>query len=136
MRKGSAEQTGESMDPRRCLGARAEDLCAGTLENRGWRILDRNWRIRLGEVDIVALEGNELVMVEVKALRVGNSAGPVRPVLAVNRDKQRRLRRLAEAWLQIRARGRSFESVRFDVIGVTVAENGSVAAWEHIEDAF
>lgn len=131
----SAKQTGPSADPRRRLGTRAESLCAAGLERRGWQILDRNWRVRIGEIDIVATDGRDLVVVEVKAHRAGNSSGPVRPVLAVNRDKQRRLRRLAEAWLQSRAGGRCYESVRFDVVGMTVAEDGSVA-WEHIKDAF
>jgi len=123
-------------DPRRQLGARAEELCSAELERRGWRILDRNWRVRMGEIDIVATDGHSLVVVEVKAHRAGNLSGPVHPALAVNRRKQQRLRRLAEAWLQARAQGRSFETVRFDVVGITVGDGGSIAAWEHIEQAF
>ncbi len=132
----SDEQRPVAGDPRRRLGTQAEILCAAELERRGWRILDRNWRIRIGEIDIVAIDGRSLVVVEVKAHRAGNASGPAHPVLAVNRDKQRRLRRLAEAWLQSRAGGLSFEEVRFDVVGITLGDEDSIAAWEHIERAF
>ncbi len=136
MPDGPEKQSEAGDDPRQRLGARAEALCATELERRGWRIVDRNWRVRIGEIDIVAIEGQSLVMVEVKAHRAGNLSGPVRPVLAVGRRKQQRLRTLAEAWLQIRAPGRSFEKIRFDVVGVTLNGDGSIADWEHIADAF
>lgn len=84
----------------------------------------------------MAIDGRSLVVVEVKAHSAGNASGPARPVLAVNRDKQRRLRRLAEAWVQSRAGGLSFEEMRFDVVGITIRTTGAVAAWEHIERAF
>jgi len=84
----------------------------------------------------VAIDGRSLVVVEVKAHSAGNASGPARPVLAVNRDKQRRLRRLAEAWVQSRAGGLSFEEMRFDVVGITIGDDGTVAAWQHIERAF
>ncbi len=136
MARKSDGQRPAAGDPRRRLGARAESLCAAELERLGWRILNRNWRIRIGEIDIVAIDGRSLVVVEVKAHRAGNTSGPARPVLAVNRDKQRRLRRLAEAWLQSRAGGLSFEEVRFDVVGITIGTTGAVVAREHLENAF
>ncbi len=136
MNEGSLERTGASPDRRRQLGARAESLCASALQARGWRIVERNWRVRIGEIDIVAIDGRDLVVVEVKAHRAGNSSGPLRPVLAVGRAKQRKLRRLAEAWLQRAAREPEFDEVRFDVVGITVGDDGSVAAWEHLEGAF
>ena len=127
---------GRGPDPRRSLGTWAEGLCASELERRGWRILDRNWRIRMGELDIVALDGRALVMVEVKSQRAGNRSGPVRPVLAVGRLKQRRLRMLAQAWLQAGGRRARFETVRFDVVGITIDAAGAVARWQHVENAF
>ncbi len=123
-------------DPRRSLGSWAEELCASELERRGWQILDLNWRIRMGELDIVAADGPALVVVEVKSQRAGNRSGPVRPVLAVGRSKQRRLRLLAEAWLQAGERRWLFETVRFDVVGITIDAAGDVACWQHIENAF
>lgn len=123
-------------DPRRALGSRAEDICEARLSSRGWRVLDRNWRVRLGEIDIVAMDGSTLVILEVKAHSSSNRAGPPTPVLAVGPQKQRRLRRLASAWLMSRRQGRPFEDLRFDVVGVTFAPDGSVTTYEHIQDAF
>lgn len=90
----------------------------------------------MGEIDIIAVDGSQLVVVEVKCRRNGNTSGPERPVLAVGRNKQRRLRLLASSWLQYGGRWRHFETVRFDVVGVTIGDDGAVAAWEHIEQAF
>ncbi len=125
-----------SPDRRHRLGSLAEDLCARDLEGRGWRILDRNWRIRMGELDMVAIDGASLVIVEVKALRHGNVSGPATPVLAVGPGKQRRLRLLAEAWLGGGSRRQRFEGVRFDVVGITIDAAGNVVSWQHVEDAF
>lgn len=125
-----------SSDPRRALGSRAEELCGQQLMRRGWRILDRNWRVRIGEIDIVAMDGSTLVILEVKAHSSSNRAGPLTPVLAVGPQKQRRLRRLASAWLMTRRQGRAFDELRFDVVGITFAPDGSLARYEHIRDAF
>ena len=125
-----------SSDPRRSLGNRAEQICANELIRRGWRILDRNWRIRLGEIDIVAMDEGTLVVVEVKAHTAGNLSGPVRPALAVGPQKRRRLRRLASAWLVSRRQGRQFDELRFDVVGITFGRDGSLDSCEHLENAF
>ncbi len=132
----SGSMDARSKDSRRETGQAAERLCEGELRQRGWSILDRNWRIRLGEIDLVARDGRTLVIVEVKSSRPGRGAGPVTPVLAVDRRKQQRLRRLATAWLVARQSHVSFDEIRFDVVGVTFAADGSVAAWEHIEGAY
>jgi len=125
-----------SPDPRRRLGSRAESLCAADIESRGWRIVERNWRIRIGEIDIVAVDGADLVIIEVKARSAGTRGGPTQPVFAVGRKKQRRLRMLAEAWLRGGTRRIRFDNVRFDVVGVTFDSAGNVASWQHIENAF
>lgn len=112
------------------LGRRGEALAARELEKRGYRIVDRRWRCRLGELDLVAWDGDVLVIVEVKA-RSRLDFG--RPVDAVDRDKQRRLRRLALAYLK--ARKLHGVSVRFDVVGVT-ALPGQKPRVEVLRDAF
>jgi putative endonuclease len=121
---------------RRETGQRAERICELELRRRGWSILARNWRIRIGEIDLIARDGRTVVIVEVKSGRPGRGAGPVRPVLAVNAAKQRRLRRLASAWLSVRTAQLNFDEVRFDVVGVSFDGDGSVAGYEHIERAF
>ena len=124
-------------DPRQRTGARAEELVARRLASTGWEIVERNARTRYGELDIVAIDGRALVFVEVKAGREGNRFGPERPVLAVDRRKQQRVRRLATAWMAER-RGRipRFEEIRFDAVGVTFDRSGRVTDVEHIADAF
>ena len=126
---------------RQQTGRAAEDLTAARLEGLGWRIIERNARTRFGELDIVALDRRTLVFVEVKAGRAESRAGPERPVLAVGLQKQRRLRRLAGAWLaDARAAGAlasfRFAEIRFDAVGVTYDSAGQVADCEHIKAAF
>jgi putative endonuclease len=123
-------------DPRRSTGQHAEDLVARRLRAAGWEILARNARTRHGELDIVARDGRSLVFVEVKAGRAGASRGPERPVLAVDRRKQLRIRRLATAWIAARRDLPRYEEIRFDAVGVTLDRRGRPIDLEHIEGAF
>lgn len=123
-------------DPRQRLGRAAEDLVAERLRAAGWRLIERNARTRHGELDIVALDGRTLTFVEVKAGRAGSRRGPERPVLGVGPQKQRRIRRLATAWMSERRDLPRYESIRFDAVGVTYNPSGQIAAYEHIEGAF
>ena len=123
-------------DGRRATGQLAEDLCALRLENLGWQLIERNWRVRSGELDLIALDGNTLVFVEVKALHSNLDRGPVLPVLAVGEKKQRRLRRLGEAWIAWRGHRALFEEVRFDVVGVRYSQEGEILDYQHIQNAF
>jgi putative endonuclease len=124
------------MTARRRLGQSAEDLAAARLAAAGWRIVERNARTRYGELDIVALDGRDLVFVEVKAGRQGSALGPERPILAVDARKQRRVRRLATAWLAERRRGARYSEIRFDAIGITFDRSGRAVGWEHLRAAF
>ncbi|HET8813620.1 MAG TPA: YraN family protein [Solirubrobacterales bacterium] len=121
---------------RRRTGQIAEDLVAERLAAAGWEIVERNARTRYGELDIVARDGRALVFVEVKAAREGTTFGPERPILAIDFRKQRRLRRLATAWMSERCGLPPFEDVRFDAIGVTLDRSGRPIAYEHIRSAF
>ena len=126
-------------DPRREVGRDAERRAARHLTRRGWRILERNWRIGAGELDLVGLTRRTIVFVEVKALRRGSSnSGPERPVLAVGPLKRERLVRLGEAWLSGpgRAQAHRWDEVRFDVIGIDYGSAGSKPSLEHLIDAF
>jgi putative endonuclease len=104
---------------RRNLGAYGEDLAVQWYQERGFEVLDRNWRCPQGEIDIVAAKGDVLVFSEVKT-RTSDIFG--KPFEAVGPAKQRRMRRLAGAWLRTlparAGRRRSF-TVRFDVVSVT-----------------
>lgn len=125
---------------RHSLGRSAESLAAARLAARGYRVVERNARIHtpelIGEIDLIALDGDALVFVEVKAGRAGARYGPERPALAVGPRKRARLRRLARAWLAATPERPRCAAIRFDVIGITVGDSGPVTAYEHIEGAF
>ncbi|HET7573546.1 MAG TPA: YraN family protein [Solirubrobacterales bacterium] len=118
------------------IGRAAEDLVAGRLAAAGWEIVERNARTRFGELDIVALDSGTLVFVEVKAGRAGSAFGPERPVLAVDRRKQLRVRRLATAWMGERRDAPFYAEIRFDAVGVTFDRAGRPVDVEHIRGAF
>ncbi|MEV0280644.1 YraN family protein [Streptomyces sp. NPDC050610] len=106
---------------RRALGRYGEDLAARQLTEAGMAVLERNWRCRDGEIDIVALDGDALVICEVKTRR----AGPYEhPMAAVAPAKAARLRRLAERWLD-RNGGPPPGGVRIDLIGVLLPHRGA-----------
>ncbi|GLW04929.1 UPF0102 protein [Microtetraspora sp. NBRC 13810] len=96
------------------LGRTGEQVAVEFLRARGMQILDRNWRCREGEIDVVARDGRALVMVEVKT-RSGRTHGTA--LEAVSRAKLARLHVLAGRWLAAGGRGR-FEAVRFDVVAL------------------
>ncbi|MEO5610770.1 MAG: YraN family protein [Ornithinibacter sp.] len=95
------------------LGRWGEDLAARYLRDRGLEVLQRNWRCEYGEVDIVARDGDCLVICEVKTRR---TAAFGEPVEAVRWDKALRLRRLSSAYLAAHRPGTA--QVRIDVVGV------------------
>jgi putative endonuclease len=126
---------------RKRLGDAAEDLAVRHLTRAGCRIVARNARIRYtelaiaGELDVIVLDGSTLAFVEVKAGRAGTDVGPTAPVLAVGPQQQRRLRRLARAWLVMEA-APWHDAIRFDVVGVTVDGAGRAVEVEWLRNAF
>jgi putative endonuclease len=121
---------------RQRIGRAAEDLVAARLAASGWEVVERNARTRHGELDIVARDGRTLVFVEVKAGRAGSPYGPERPVLAVNRRKQQRIRRLATSWMAAHRDLPRYAEIRFDAIGVTFDDSENVLDVEHLRGAF
>lgn len=100
---------------RQWLGRYGEDRACEYLVGQGYQILDRNWRYREGELDIVCIQRGTLVFVEVKT-RTSFAAGS--PFDAITHSKLARLRRLAATWCANRQIANS--QVRFDAIGVLV----------------
>ena len=111
------------------IGARGEDAAADGYRRRGYRIVARNWRCRLGELDLVAERRGVLVFCEVKSRRGGALGGGY---AAVTSRKQAKVRALAEAFLQ--ATGSRPQAMRFDVASVAVRAGRSTV--EVFEDAF
>jgi len=121
---------------RRRTGQIAEDLVAEYLVDENWEIVERNARTRYGELDIVALDGSVLVFIEVKGARAGTSYGPERPICSIDFRKQRRVRRLATAWMSERRDQPGYEDIRFDAVGVILDAGGRPLDVEHLEGAF
>lgn len=110
-------------------GRIGEEIAIGYLRDKGYHILETNWRIEKWEVDIIAEDKGERVFVEVKT-RFGEDYGT--PADAVTRKKQRYLINAANLYAsQLDYEGK----MRFDVICVYM-QKGKQAAIEHIEDAF
>lgn len=122
------------------VGRYGEELAARYLQEHGFVLISRNYRVgRLGELDLVALaeDGCSLCFVEVKT-RTGDTHGS--PAEAVTRDKQRRIRRMAQVFLQERSamengNGRD-RPVRFDVVEVLLDREQRTARVHHIPQAF
>jgi putative endonuclease len=111
------------------IGSRGENAAADAYRRRGFRIVARNWRCRLGELDVVVQRRGVLVFCEVKSRRESVFGGGFE---AVTRRKQAKLRAVAQAFLQ--ATGSHPQAIRFDVASVSV--RGARSTVELFEDAF
>ncbi|MBB6418322.1 putative endonuclease [Streptomyces sp. AK010] len=113
---------------RSAMGKYGESLAARRLAETGLTVLERNWRSgRTGEIDIVARDGDVLVVCEVKTRREGPFG---HPMAAVTPQKAERLRNLAERWIQTHG-GAPPGGVRVDVVGVLLPARGA-AVVEHV----
>lgn len=116
------------MNARGALGRYGEDVAVRTLTAAGMRILARNWRAgRAGEIDVVARDGDVLVLCEVKTRRPGPFG---HPSAAITASKAERIRRLAELWLAEHD-GPPPGGVRIDLVGVVLPPRGA-ARVEHV----
>jgi putative endonuclease len=111
------------------IGSRGEEVAADVYRRRGFRVVARNWRCRLGELDLVVERGDVLVFCEVKSRRQSVFGGGFE---AVTYRKQAKVRAVAEAFLQVT--GARPRAIRFDVASVAVREARSTV--ELFEDAF
>ena len=117
-------------DGRRRLGAFGERLAAAHLEAKGYRIRDRNYRCREGEIDIVAQDGETLVFVEVRTRR-GDALGS--PAESVTATKEARLVAAATAYVQGLPEPPADQ--RIDVVAIQLSPGGRLLAVDHIEGA-
>ena len=127
-------------DPRRRLGDRGEELAARHLEARGLQVVERNFRTRHGELDVVARDARFLVFCEVKT-RISrgrrSGAGELGPFAAIGARKRLKVRLIAREWLAQRAADVPWRpELRFDAIGVELDRQGRLARLEHLEGAF
>lgn len=111
---------------KRQLGSRYEERAAACLEGRGWRVLERNYRCKQGEIDLICRDGRSLVFVEVK-YRSGRGFGA--PAEAVDRKKQLRIKNAALYYLYSHRLAED-TPCRFDVVSILGEQ------MELIQDAF
>ena len=110
------------------LGLWGEAEALSFLQGKGFQLMDRNIRFKRWEVDLVLLDGEELVIVEVKARCTAQIGEPWR---AVTRSKQRQIIKVADRYVQDNQIDRN---VRFDI--VSIVHNQFQTSIEHIADAF
>jgi len=122
-----------STDLRHRLGKQGEQIATEHLARLGYEIVERNYRTRWGELDIIAFDGTTLAFCEVKTRRLTRSGGPFDGFRAPQRT---RLRKMAAAWLIDHTDRPYAELLRFDAIGVTIDATGKLVGIEHLEGAF
>lgn len=111
------------------LGKEGERLAERYLQKKGYRLVERNYRCKAGELDLIVLDGGVVVFVEVKTR---TSAAFGSPLEAVEIRKQRKMIQAAQFFLA--EKGLQQRDARFDVVGVSWP--GRVPVLEHIENAF
>lgn len=115
--------------PKQVLGQKGEDIAVNFLSEKGYKIVERNFRAGHGEIDIIAFDGNDLVFIEVKT---SNSNVFGHPATWVSEHKQKIVGETAEAFIYKNKYNDT--DCRFDVI--TIEFNKGLYKIEHIEDAF
>ena len=115
---------------RKEIGDRGERVAEAFLLAQGYEILERNWKSPAGEIDLIAVDGEAIVMVEVK-LRSRGAWGT--PEEAVTSSKQRRL--IQTAWAYLEKSGGMDRDWRIDVVAIETSSSGEIARLDHYRDA-
>jgi putative endonuclease len=119
------------LDSAKEVGAKGEKLAAKFLKRKGYKVIQRNYKCKLGEIDIVAEHDGTIVFVEVKT-RQTQEFGP--PQYAVTAAKRGQISKVALSY--IRDKKMVDQSCRFDVIGITFQSESHKPEIDHIENAF
>ena len=119
------------LDSRKEVGAKGEKLAVKFLKRKGYKIVQRNYTCKLGEIDIVARQDGTVIFVEVKTRRT-QEFGP--PQSAITAAKKKQISRVA-LWY-VKEKKFMDQSCRFDVIGITFSPESRKPRVEHIENAF
>lgn len=130
--EGRAKGT-RKQDNRKATGQLGEEAACLYLIEANYNILTRNWRCRIGEIDIIAEQSDRFVFVEVRTRKEGGKYGTAAE--SVDYRKQQKVRDAAQVYL--RSVGRSDASIRFDVIAITLSRADEiVTSLKHFEAAF
>ncbi len=112
------------------VGQKGEQIATELMEKKGFKIIQRNWKMGHLEMDIIAGNKTDIVFVEVKT-RTSTFSG--RPEEAVDRLKQRRMVVAANAYIKYYHEERR---IRFDIIGILLNKSGEIVEINHLENAF
>ncbi len=112
------------------IGQKGEQLAADVLTQKGYKILETNWRLGHLEIDIIAANRKEIVFAEVKT-RTSTFAGT--PEEAVDATKRRHMVTAANAYVKYHHDTRN---IRFDIIGILMNKSGEIEEIRHLENAF
>jgi len=118
---------------RMAVGQAGELAAAEYLQQLGYSIVERNWRCRSGEIDLIAQDGADLVIVEVRSRTSPTRFGSA--IEAITPRKCRQVRELAIIYLKQQCKG-PHPRVRFDVAAVTFRRDGTLMELQHIQNAF
>jgi putative endonuclease len=119
------------LDSRKELGARGEKLAARFLKRRGYKIIQRNYRCKLGEIDIIAQQDKTIVFVEVRTKQTERFGAPQYSITAT---KRRQISKVALSY--IREKRLMGQSCRFDVMAVIFSPESRKPRIDHIQNAF
>ena len=114
---------------RQSLGHLGESIAAAFLENKGYTILERNWRSPYGEIDLIVMENNVITFVEVKT-RASSSLGP--PEISITPRKEEHMRSAAEYYIQ--QHPELINDWRIDAVTVQIQANDSPPLIDHFEN--
>jgi putative endonuclease len=118
-------------DNRKKLGSKGEKLAAKFLKRKGYRIVHRNYRCRLGEIDIIAKQDDTIIFVEVRTKQTDEFGAPQYSITAAKKGHISKV-----ALWYIKENKLINQSCRFDVVAITFSENSRKPDIEHIENAF
>lgn len=127
------ESSFDKKDRRKAMGASAEQVAAQHLVEHGYVILERNWRCRSGEIDLIAEQNGMLIFVEVRS-RGTYSASFGTPAESITPRKIKQVRDTAAVYLHRTLRSEA--SVRFDVVAVWLDGKSNMTSLDHIVAAF
>jgi putative endonuclease len=123
------------INPRRARGIAGEQAAAELLGALGYQILERNFRTKYGELDIVAADRSTLVFCEVRTRAGSGAIGYA--LESIGPGKRMQLRKMAREWFRLSTVDcPTTRGTRFDAIAVAMAPDGRTLAVEHVRDAF
>lgn len=129
--------TAANDDPRRALGALGEQLALEHLRARGLTLVERNFRTRHGELDLIVADERHLIFCEVKTRIVRGDPGPLGPFASIGLRKRRQVRLMARLWLAAQSNRQAHPpELRFDAVGISIDPSGRLIQIEHLEGAF